>query len=148
MCDPVSYITLAGAAISKLSGGKKHRGGSSTPEVQQEPQASQSELERTRAEAEAAQRANMQIAATTARRREQQSLMATGGSTAPQPVFNDVGTGDGLTNTGDGITRSRALGGGVSSRSSTARQASLMSQGRPGGGFGNGGPGRARVNYQ
>lgn len=73
-------------------------------------------VERAAAEAEAAQKANRQIAEDTRRRREQGQLIARG---APQPTLGDTGAVDGLSPIGP------------TSRSSVARTASLVTRGAP-----------------
>lgn len=118
MCDVVTGAAvvggmLLGSAMSKGSGGSI-----------KQPKMPDPAQERARAEAEAAQRANAQLAADQRRRRGGSLLMAGQagqGNTAPQPVFGD-------TNTGDDINLRTAMGSPVS-RSSTARRSSLMSRG-------------------
>lgn len=94
-------------------------------------------IERASAEAEAAQRANMQLANNNRRRREQQSLMSKGAPTAPQFAFGDATTDPGS----DTLSTM-----GATTRSTTATRASLMSRGAApvatGGGATYGGVGR------
>ena len=74
MCDPISLALTSGVKKAFSSGG----GGA--------PAAADPEVERMKAEAEAATSANRKLAFTQARRREQQSLIARG---APEPTLGD-----------------------------------------------------------
>ncbi len=129
MCDPISLIVgaVGGLAVSSLVA--PQQSGSS---VAQLPDPAE---ERAKAEAEAAQKANAKLASDSRRRREQGSLLAKG---AP-PTFS---FGDATTDAGTSpITSIQPV-----TRRTTARKASLMSQGSTAGGssFGGGGGGGRR----
>jgi hypothetical protein len=99
--------------------------------------------ERATAEAEAAQRANTQLALNNKRRREQQSLMSKGAPTTAAPTFS---FGDSAATDPTANTLSAT---GLTTRNTTAKRASLMSSGAPtapaGGSYGGGG---GRSQYQ
>lgn len=89
MCDPVSLLVgaVAGGVASKVLGPKGSNASPNSAANAPDPAA-----ERAKAEAEAAQRANAQLAASNARRREQQSLMSKGAPAAPSFGFGDSET--------------------------------------------------------
>lgn len=91
MCDPVSMLVgaVGAQAIGGLIGGGG--GGSSAPAAT----ATDPAVERAKVEAEAAQKANAKLANDQRRRREQQSLLAKGGSTF---TMGDSGALDSLGN--------------------------------------------------
>ena len=94
-------------------------------------------VERAQAEAEAAQKANSRFANDQRRRREQGSLVSRG---APTPTLGD---------TGDASNPASPISGpqSMTTRSTTAKRASLISQGGPvmgSGGMGGGGRGGQR----
>lgn len=102
-------------------------------------------VERATAEALAAQRANAQLAESNRRRREQGSLLAKGAPATPQFNFGDSST-SGPSNVLDST--------GMTTRSSTARTASLMSRGTPstisapgGANYGRGGSGGGSAKF-
>lgn len=78
------------------------------------------DVERARAEAEATQRVNAQLAADQRRRRGQESLIARG---APQPTFGD------MSSLPEQPGVSTTTPGRATSRSAVGRTASLMSRG-------------------
>lgn len=134
MCNPVAYVAgglLGGLVASKAMGPKVES--PQTTATQVDPAA-----ERAAAEAEAANRANIQLAADQRRRREQGSLMSRG---APTFGLGDAADGTGLSPIGPSVK--------PVTRNTTAQRASLMSRGAPaaGGGTtfsGGGGGGSAR----
>lgn len=133
MCDPIS---LTVAAVGVAGGAYQARQAKKATEAsiaaQQQAQGDAA-AERARAEAEAAQRANAQLADTNRRRREQGSLIAKG---APQFTLGDSQLQPGQSPLGGvGQRMSRAV---------TASRSSLITRGAPaaGGGFGGGGGGR------
>lgn len=125
MCDPVSAMWVIGG----LAVGSAMAAPSAGPAAAaQQPDPAE---ERAKAEAEAAQRANAQLAMDQRRRREQSSLLAKGGMVQPTFTMGDEGTGSSPLSTGARLN----------SRSTVARAASLMARGASGGG-GLGGSGR------
>ena len=125
MCDPIS---LALGAVAGTT-------------LYQTNQARKSAKEAAAAEAEAAQRANAQLADTNRRRREQQSLLAKGAPTTATPDFS---LGDSALTPGQSPL---SPGASTTSRSTVGRAASsLLSRGAPAGPsftYGGGGGGRA-----
>lgn len=123
MCDPVSLAVgaVAGTVATKALTPKPSRAATAAP-----PDPA---VERATAEAEAQQRANAQLAADQRRRREQQNLLARGAPQQPTMTFGEAG----LPTNGIGPTS------GMTTRSTTARQASLMGRGAPGATFTGGG---------
>lgn len=136
MCDPVSITVglIGGAMVSEQRNARK--ASSSAAAAQAEAQVDPA-AERAKAEAEAAQRANAQLADTQRRRREQQSLLAKGGTQA-SPTFS-LGDSE-LATSASPITSPRLRG---TNRSTVARQSSLMARGGTvgGGSLGGGGGG-------
>lgn len=137
MCDPLSFGLSLGAvaATSVYQTSQARKSAKDALATQREAQGDP-EAERAKAEAEAAQRANAQLADTNRRRREQNSLMSKGAPVAPQFSMGDSTTDPGAN------TLSTT---GATTRSTTARKASLMSKGAApivmGGGYGGGGSG-------
>ena len=106
------------------------------PEKSTAPEPPDPATERATAEAEAAQRANTQLAQANRRRREQNSLMSKGApTTPPAPTFS---LGDSTTLDPGTNTLSAA---GATTRNTTARTASLMSRGATAQGVASGGGG-------
>lgn len=133
MCDPVTLGVTAGGLLGGAVLGK-----AMAPKAPSAPKQPDPAIERAKAEAEAAQRANAQLATDQRRRREGGSLMAKG---APAPTFGDRQAPT------DDTSLSPISGGRPTSRTSVARQASsLISRGAPvvygGGGSGLGGGSR------
>jgi hypothetical protein len=132
MCDPFTFgaVGLVGAVLMNSN---KKKGSSAAP-VEPEDTVAQ---ERARAEAEAAQRANAQLAQDQRRRREQQSLLSTGAAAkppaAPAPTFGD--------DDGSDLGGSPLNSGRMTSRSSVARQSSLLARGGEAIAYGGGGLG-------
>lgn len=137
MCDPVSITVglIGGAMVSEQRNARKASSAAAAAqaEAQVDPAA-----ERAKAEAEAAQRANAQLADTQRRRREQQSLLAKGGTQAASPTFS-LGDSE-LATAASPITSPRLRS---TNRSTVARQSSLMARGGTvgGGSLGGGGGG-------
>lgn len=135
MCDPVSLVVgvVGGALASKAMAPKSAPAAATAAAV--DPA-----VDRAQAEAEAAQKANSRMANDQRRRREQGSLVSRG---APTPTLGD--TGD-ASNPGSPISGPQSM----TTRSTTAKRASLISQGSPvmgGGGMGGGGSrGGMRIN--
>lgn len=117
MCDPVTALIGAAVGGVALGSARAPRSGGQAP-------GPDPEIERAKTEAEAAQRANSQLAMDQRRRRGQASLMTRGATAAPQPTFGDGGNGElGLSP----ITTTARV-----TRSAVARQASsLMARGAP-----------------
>lgn len=111
MCDPVSLAVGAVAGTVATS--------ALTPKRAKVAAMPDPAEERAAAEAEAQQRANAQLAADQRRRREQQNLLARGAPQQPTVTFGDSGQAP----NGIGPTA------GTSTRSTTARQSSLLSRG-------------------
>lgn len=133
MCDPVTIGVAAGGLL-----GGAVLGSAMAPKAPKAPKQPDPAVERAQAEAEAAQRANAQLAMDQRRRREGGSLIARG---APAPTFGDRQT------SADDTSLSPISGTRLTSRTSVARQASsLISRGAPvvygGGGSGLGGGSR------
>lgn len=121
MCDPISLIAgglAAGATVYQTQQARK-----SAKEAAAAQAAAQGDpaAERAKAEAEAAQRANAQLAEGNRRRREQGSLLSKG---ATAPTFS---MGDATTDPGSNTLSAT----GATTRSTVARQASVMSRGAP-----------------
>lgn len=135
MCLPAK--TLLGSTTRDFLVGPLHSA-ILFPKKSDAPAAPDPATERASAEAEAAQRANMQLVASNARRREQQSLMSKG-ATATAPGFT---MGDAVTDPGANTLSTV----GATTRNTTAKLASLMSRGAvsttTGGGATYGGAGR------
>lgn len=142
MCDPVSLTVgqVGGAMVSEQRNSRKAANAAAAAQAAAQPDPAE---ERARAEAEAAQRVNSQLAADGRRRREQGSLMARGAPPAPSFGLGDA-EGDAqspIGSPGSGSGRSMV------SRSSVARQSSLISRGAPGyPGAGRGADGGTRMN--
>lgn len=117
MCDPVSVgLGLVGGMVASKA---------LAPRQAAAPAAAMPDpaVEQARAEAEAAQKANTELANANRRRRGQQSLMATGAQATPSPAtFGDSPGADGISPLGGIAPRMN--------RSTVAkRAASLMSGG-------------------
>jgi len=118
MCDPISVgIGLVGGMVASKALAPK----SAPAAAAAVPTTSPAE-DQAKAEGEAAQKANAQLAADNRRRREQQSLMLKG-APAPATNFGDSTTADGISPLG-GIAR-----GGMNRSVVAQRTASLMSAG-------------------
>ena len=127
MCDPISVgIGLVGGMVASKALAPKSAPAAAAPTT------SPAE-DQAKAEGEAAQRANAQLAADNRRRREQQSLMLKG-APAPATNFGDSATADGISPLG-GIAR-----GGMNRSVVAQRTASLMSAGAPALASGGGAP--------
>lgn len=145
MCDPVSLTVglVGGAMVSEQRSSRKAASAAAAAQAAAQPDPAE---ERAKAEAEAAQRVNAQLADANRRRREQGSLLAKGAPAAPTFSLGDA-EGEaqspiGPTGSGLAARTGRAL---LTSRSTVAKQSSLMSRGAPGG-YGGGGGGDIRMN--
>jgi hypothetical protein len=118
MCDPVTIGLglVAGAAVNQAE--QTRRAASQQRSAQRET-LDAAEGERTRAEAEAAQNANARLVESQRRRRAQNNLLARG-ATSPAAA----------PTAGDGVLTTQPV-----SRSTTARQSSLMARGAPSASF-------------
>lgn len=127
MCDPVSMIVgaVGGAVASKALAPKAPR--AAAP-------AADPEVERMKAEADAAAAANRKLAVDKLRRREQQSLVSRGAPT----LGDDQTRGDNIINTGSAVVNRRFA---QAARYGAGAASSLMSRGSPGAGAGGGGGG-------
>jgi hypothetical protein len=138
MCDPVTAIIAGGALVGSTaySARQARKASTEAAKIQADAQPDPA-AERAKAEAEAAQRVNAQLAADGRRRREQGSLISRG---APALQLGDEGE---ATGTGASPLGAPGSGGRLTSRRTVAQTASLMSRGAPaGGGYGGGGGGR------
>ena len=130
MCNPLALAVTAFAGATAYSARQGAKAATEAARIQAAAQGDPA-AERAKAEAEAAQRANAKLAADQRRRREQGSLLAKG---APAPTFSLGDTeGDPLSpigpaGSGLGARMGRAL---LSSRSTVAQQASLITRGAP-----------------
>lgn len=134
MCDPVTAIagalgvstTTAAVGVGVVGGlvaSKALSHNSSAASAASNPDPA---TERAKVEADAAQKANAQLAADNRRRREQGSLLAKG---APQPTLGDSMPG---TSVGGGLSPIGTSTPSFVTRNTTARAPSLMSLGMPG----------------
>jgi hypothetical protein len=138
MCDPLTLtigLVGGGAMVSEQRNSRKAANAAAAAQAAAQPDPA---AERAKAEAEAAQRVNAQLADANRRRREQGSLLAKGAPAAP--TFS-LGDADGEAQSPIGAPGSFGLRK-PTSRSTVAQQASLMSRGAPGG-YGGGGGGRS-----
>lgn len=119
MCDPISLAigAVAGTTLYQTSVARK-----SAKEAAATQSAAQGDpaAERAKAEAEAAQRANAQLAENNRRRREQGSLMSKGAPAAPQ-----FSLGDSTTDPGSNTLSAT----GATTRNTVAQRSSLMARG-------------------
>lgn len=134
MCNPLALAVGAFAGATAYSARQGAKAATEAARIQAASQPDPAE-ERAKAEAEAAQRVNAQLADANRRRREQGSLLAKGAPAAPTFSLGDA-EGEaqspiGPTGSGFASRVGRAL---LTSRSSVAQQASLINRGAPGGG--------------
>ena len=135
MCDPVTAtLAVVGGGLMAREQRKASQAASSAAAAQAAAQPDPA-AERAKAEAEAAQRVNAQLADANRRRREQGSLLAKGAPAAPTFALGDAEGSEGMSPIGapGSLTLRKPT-----SRSTVAQQASLMSRGAPGGGYGGG----------
>ncbi len=134
MCDPVTAtIAVVGGGLVAREQRKASQAASSAAAAQAAAQPDPA-AERAKAEAEAAQRVNAQLADANRRRREQGSLLAKGAPAAPTFSLGDT-EGEAQSPIGPAGSSFAARAGRalLTSRSSVAQQSSLMGRGAPGG---------------
>lgn len=129
MCDPMTAVMALTAVATAYSARQAKQANRESIAAQQQAQGDPA-AERARAEAEAAQRANAQLAETNRRRREQGSLLAKGAPSAPKFTLGDSQLQPGQSPLG-------GIGGRVV-RAVAGSRSTLISRGAPAAGAGAG----------